>query len=290
MLSSSHPRIQDRIKILIQQLLPKQALTVLAGKMATMKLGRFTTAFIGWYARHYRVQLEEALESNPSSYACFQDFFTRPIRPELRPVAEADFVCPVDGRINQCGSIEGDQIFQAKGQSYSIAALLGGTEKSAETFAQGSFATLYLSPGDYHRIHMPCDGRLKLMTHIPGKLYTVNPTTANNIPNLFARNERVVCLFESAFGPFAMVLVGATIVGSMTTVWHGVINAERPATVRQWPYQQDAVVLKKGAEMGRFSLGSTVILLFPKNTFTFNPLWREERAIRMGESMGSLLG
>nr|WP_320009876.1 archaetidylserine decarboxylase [uncultured Desulfobulbus sp.] len=287
--SSSRPCIQDRIKILIQQLLPKQALTVFAGKMAAMKLGGLTTAFIGWYARHYGVQLEEAQESDPSRYACFQDFFTRPIRPELRPVAETDFVCPVDGCINQCGPIEGHQIFQAKGQSYSIAALLGGTEKSAEAFAQGSFATLYLSPGDYHRIHMPCDGRLKLMTHIPGKLYTVNPTTANNIPNLFARNERVVCLFESSFGPFAMVLVGATIVGSMTTIWHGVVNAERPATVRQWPYQQDAVVLKKGEEMGHFSLGSTVILLFPKNTLALNPQWREGRTIRMGESMGNLL-
>jgi len=288
MQSSPRPRIKDSIKIIVQQLLPKQTLTVIAGKLAAMELGRFTTAFIRWYANHYKVNLAEAIEPDPASYSCFQDFFTRPIRAELRPIAETDFVCPVDGRINQYGLVDGDQILQAKGQTYTTAALLGGACATSQDFEQGSFATLYLSPGDYHRIHMPCDGRLVQMLHVPGSLYSVNPTTANIIPGLFAQNERVVCIFESTFGPFAMVLVGATIVGSMTTVWHGVVNAERTGRVRRWQYQNQPISLKKGEEMGRFSLGSTVILLFPEETIAFNPKWSGEHSIRMGEYMGDV--
>jgi phosphatidylserine decarboxylase len=201
-------------------------------------------------------------------------------------VAAADFLCPVDGAISQFGAIERDQIFQAKGHSYSTTSLVGGDRNLAAQFENGSFATLYLSPRDYHRIHMPCDGRLTRMIYVPGALFSVNPTTARGVPGLFARNERVVCVFESANGPFVLTLVGATIVGSMATVWHGVVNPPRPGVIREWRYDEQNIVLKKGEEMGRFLLGSTVVMLFPRNTLTFNPEWTPTRPIRMGEAMG----
>jgi phosphatidylserine decarboxylase len=166
--------------------------------------------------------------------------------------------------------------------------LVGGDRELAEQFENGSFATLYLSPRDYHRIHMPCDGKLTRMIYVPGELFSVNPTTARGVPGLFARNERVVCVFDSAFGPFVLTLVGATIVGSMATVWHGQVNPPRLPDVREWRYEEDVTVnLKKGAEMGRFLLGSTVVMLFPKDAITFNPEWSPTRAIRMGETMGT---
>ena len=206
-----------------------------------------------------------------------------------RPLAEADLICPVDGAISQFGAIEQDQIFQAKGHHYSTTALVGGDAALAAQFHDGSFATLYLSPKDYHRIHMPTGGRLLRMIHVPGELFSVNPTTARGVPGLFARNERVVCVFESARGPFVLVLVGATIVGSMATVWHGVVNAPRVADVREWHYTAagQSVDLKRGEEMGRFLLGSTVVMLFPKPALKFNPLWTAGRGIRLGEAMAS---
>jgi phosphatidylserine decarboxylase len=195
----------------------------------------------------------------------------------------------VDGAISQFGGIERDRIFQAKGHDYTCAALLGGDAALAAPFVDGLFATLYLSPRDYHRIHMPCDGRLTRMVHVPGDLFSVNPTTARGVPGLFARNERVVCLFESAQGPFALVLVGATIVGSMATVWHGVVNPPRSGQVRTWRYEQAPVALRQGDEMGRFLLGSTVVLLFPKGPLRFNPAWGPGRPIRLGEAMADTL-
>jgi phosphatidylserine decarboxylase len=201
-------------------------------------------------------------------------------------LADADFVCPVDGAISQFGRIEADQIFQAKGHRYSTTALVGGDADLAQLFQDGEFATLYLSPRDYHRIHMPCFGRLQRMVHVPGDLFSVNPTTARGVPGLFARNERVVCVFEGRFGPFVLVLVGATIVGSMATVWHGVVNPPRPGKLREWRYPDLAIDLQAGEEMGRFLLGSTVVMLFPKGALGFNPAWAPGRAIRMGEAMG----
>ena len=173
----------------------------------------------------------------------------------MRPIANADLVCPVDGAISQFGRINKHTIFQAKGHEYTTQALLGGDAALAEPFLDGSFATLYLSPKDYHRIHMPCDGRLTRMIHVPGDLFSVNPVTAQGVPGLWARNERVVCLFEGPRGPFSLVLVGATIVGSMQTVWHGVVNAKRPGQIREWRYDDQDIVLKQGDEMGRFLLG-----------------------------------
>ncbi|THF60519.1 archaetidylserine decarboxylase [Pseudothauera rhizosphaerae] len=280
----------ERLAVLLQYLLPKQALTGLAGRFAGWQGGAVTTAVIRWFVRRYGVNMAEAAEPDVGAYRSFNEFFTRPLRDDARPPAQADFLCPVDGAISQFGAIERDQIFQAKGHRYSTAALLGGDAELAARFQDGSFATLYLSPRDYHRIHMPCAGRLKRMIHVPGALFSVNPATARGVPGLFARNERVVCVFEGESGPFALVLVGATIVGSMATVWHGVVNPPRSGTLREWRYDETPVELDKGAEMGRFLLGSTVVMLFPRGTIAFNPAWQPAAAIRMGEAMGERPG
>jgi len=211
----------------------------------------------------------------------------------VRPLASADLLCPVDGAISQFGAVQAGQIFQAKGHAYSATALVGGDGALAAHFHAGHFATLYLSPRDYHRIHMPAAGRLLRMVHVPGELFSVNPATARGVPGLFARNERVVCVFEGTEGalrgqPWVLVLVGATIVGSMATVWHGVVNPPRPGTVRDWAYQDQTVQLAKGAEMGRFLLGSTVVLLFPPGPLRFNAGWQPGGALRMGQAMASL--
>ena len=273
-----------------QYLLPKQALTALAGKLAGARAGGLTTGVIRWFVERYRVNMVEAANPDIESYASFNEFFTRPLRDGVRPLAPADFVCPVDGAISQFGAIERDQIFQAKGHHYSTTALVGGDRQLAAQFEDGSFATLYLSPRDYHRIHMPCAGRLQRMIHVPGALFSVNPTTARGVPGLFARNERVVCVFDSVQGPFVLTLVGATIVGSMATVWHGVVNPPRPGKIREWVYGDRTIALAQGEEMGRFLLGSTVVMLFPKGVLQFNRDWAPARAIRLGEAMGTAVG
>jgi phosphatidylserine decarboxylase len=283
----TEPNVSDRLAVLPQYLLPKQALTILAGKLASAKAGGLTTSVIRWFVGRYGVNMAEAANPDIASYPSFNEFFTRPLKADARPLAEADFLSPVDGAISQFGPIERDQIFQAKGHSYSTTALVGGDRELAAQFQDGSFATLYLSPRDYHRIHMPCDGRLTRMIYVPGELFSVNPTTARGVPGLFARNERVVCVFESACGPFVLTLVGATIVGSMATVWHGQVNPPRPGVIREWRYDEATINLKKGEEMGRFLLGSTVVMLFPKDSLTFNPDWVPTRALRMGELMGN---
>ena len=274
--------------MLLQYLLPKQALTHFAGWVASRERGWVTTEIIRRFVARYRVNMDEALDSDISSYRSFNEFFTRALKPGVRPVAQAALVCPVDGAVSQFGPIAGDQLFQAKGHHYSTTALVGGDAALAAQYDNGSFATIYLSPRDYHRIHMPCAGRLTRMIYVPGDLFSVNPVTARGVPGLFARNERVVCVFESARGPFVLVLVGATIVGSMATVWHGVVNPPRGKGVREWRYPasgQPEVVLKQGEEMGRFLLGSTVVLLFPDGGLQFNPAWMPGGAIRMGEMM-----
>jgi phosphatidylserine decarboxylase len=279
--------MSDRLAVLPQYLLPKQALTALAGWVARARGGAFTTALIKWFVKRYQVNMAEAANPDIASYPSFNEFFTRALQRDARPLASADLICPVDGAISQFGPIQGDQIFQAKGHQYSSTALVGGDAELAAQFDNGSFATLYLSPRDYHRIHMPCDGRLTRMIYVPGALFSVNPTTARGVPGLFARNERVVCVFESAQGPFVLVLVGATIVGSMATVWHGVVNPPRPGVVREWLYDLP-VALRQGEEMGRFLLGSTVVMLFPKGPLRFNSAWAPGGAIRLGEAMASL--
>ena len=279
--------MSDRLAVLPQYLLPKQALTALAGKFASAQAGGLTTSVIRWFVGRYGVNMAEAANPDIASYASFNEFFTRPLKEGARPLANADFICPVDGAISQFGAIERDQIFQAKGHSYSTTALVGGDAALAARFEDGHFATLYLSPKDYHRIHMPCAGKLLRMIHVPGELFSVNPVTARGVPGLFARNERVVCVFEGESGPFVMVLVGATIVGSMATVWHGLVNPPRPGHLREWRYEDQDLRYAQGAEMGRFLLGSTVVMLYPKDTLDFNPAWSVARPIRLGEAMGA---
>ncbi len=280
----------DRLAVLPQYLLPKKLVTQLAGRFASAELDGVTQAAISRFVAHYGVDMSEAAEPDITRYASFNDFFTRALRAGARPLADADYVCPVDGAISQFGAIERDQIFQAKGHHYSTCALLAGDTALAAEFEHGQFATIYLSPKDYHRIHMPCAGRLQRMVYVPGDLFSVNPTTARAVPGLFARNERVVSLFDTARGPFVLVLVGATIVGSMATVWHGVVTPPRPGEIKRWDYTNQPVELAKGAEMGRFLLGSTVVLLWPKGTLKFNPEWAPGGAVRMGEAMGKALG
>lgn len=281
--------MSDRLAVLPQYLLPKILLTQFAGRLARGNYGQITTRFISWFIQRYQVDMTEAQQTDISQFASFNDFFTRALRPGIRPLAATDLICPVDGAISQLGQIEQGQIFQAKGHYYSTTALLGGDAELAKQFNHGSFATIYLSPRDYHRIHMPCSGQLQQMIYVPGDLFSVNPTTARGVPGLFARNERVVCIFNSEFGQFALVLVGATIVGSMATSWHGIVNPPRHGDIRRWSYAEQDIRLEKGEEMGKFLLGSTVVLLFPEQGMTFNPAWQATKPVRLGEAMASLI-
>ena len=280
--------MSDLLAVLPQYLLPKQALTSLAGKFAGARAGSLTTAAIRRFIARYGVNMAEAANQDIAAYPTFNEFFTRPLKAGARPLANADFVCPVDGAISQFGAIERDQIFQAKGHLYSTTALVGGDRDLAAQFDDGTFATIYLSPRDYHRIHMPCAGRLRRMIHVPGELFSVNPATARGVHGLFARNERVVCVFDTAHGPFVLVLVGATIVGSMATTWHGVVNPPRPGKIRDWRYDDATIEFVQGQEMGRFLLGSTVVLLFPAGVARFAPEWSPAKPVRLGEAMASL--
>jgi phosphatidylserine decarboxylase len=283
--------MSDTLKILLQHLLPKQSLTGLAGRVAGARGSAVTLPLIRWFVRKYGVDMSEAENPDITSYASFNDFFTRPLKAGARPLAEADFLCPVDGAISQFGAIDDAYIVQAKGHRFTTTDLVGGDAALAALFSHGSFANLYLSPRDYHRLHMPCTGKLLRMIHVPGTLFSVNPVTARGVPNLFARNERVVCVFESPEqGPFVMVLVGATIVGSMATVWHGVVNPKRTGRIAEWTYADRDIVLKQGQEMGRFLLGSTIVMLFRPGAIVFNQDWAPERPVRLGEMMGDRPG
>ena len=288
----------ERVALAAQHALPKLALTRFGGAVAAWRGGAVTQALIRWFVGRYGVNMAEAAEPDITRYASFNDFFTRALAPGARPLARADWLCPVDGAISQFGAIAGGRIFQAKGHDYTATALLGGDAALAAQFDSGHFATLYLSPRDYHRIHMPADGRLRRMIHVPGELFSVNPATARGVPGLFARNERVVCVFDGAGGlrdeagpgrgAWALVLVGATVVGSMATVWHGLVNPPRPGKLREWRYDEGApVLLRQGEEMGRFLLGSTVVLLLPAGRLQFNPAWAPGGAVRMGQPMAS---
>ena len=280
--------MSDRPKVLLQYLLPKQGLTNFAGRVAGARGGSITTRLIRWFVGKYGVDMDEAGDPDIASYKTFNEFFTRPLKVGARPLAEGDFVCPVDGAISQYGAIDDHHILQAKGHRFTTTELLGGDAALAAQFRHGRFANLYLSPKDYHRLHMPCGGTLTRMIYVPGALFSVNPTTARGVPNLFARNERVVCVFQSPeHGPFVMVLVGATIVGSMATVWHGVVNPKRTGKTSEWIYADGDVQLEKGDEMGRFLLGSTIVMLFRQGTIVFNENWAPERPVRLGEPMGN---
>ncbi|OOE39702.1 phosphatidylserine decarboxylase [Salinivibrio kushneri] len=267
--------MRDDLKVGLQYLTPKHALTRLMGKLASLKGGWLTTAVIKWFIKQYHVDMSEAKVSDPSYYRTFNDFFVRELKPALRPIDgdETTLIFPADACVSQAGAIEQGRLIQAKGHSFSLTELIGGDDSLAAKFDQGEFATLYLSPRDYHRVHMPCDGVLREMIYIPGDLFSVNPLTAENVPNLFARNERVVCVFDTAFGPMAQILVGATIVGSIETTWAGTVTPPTGGSIRRWQYPTDgeqAMHFSQGEEMGRFKLGSTVINLFPKGAVRFD--------------------
>jgi len=254
----------------LQYMMPKHLISRLVGKLAAAELGSITTAAIKWFIKQYKIDMSEAAQSEPEAYTTFNHFFTRALKPGMRPLFDdKDYIVhPVDGAISQCGPIKDGQIFQAKGHEYSSLALLGNQVDDAKRFEEGDFATIYLAPKDYHRIHMPIKGTLSKMTYVPGDLFSVNPLTAENVPGLFARNERVVALFETEIGPMAMVLVGATIVASIETVWAGTVTPPTGKKVFTWDYPtegHDALTLDKGDEMGRFKLGSTVVMLFAKD-------------------------
>jgi phosphatidylserine decarboxylase len=281
----------DHWRHLLQSLLPQRLLTRLVYRLARVRTPWFKNALIHHFARQFSVNMAEALERNPRIYPDFNAFFTRALQPGARPIAPDDRVacCPVDGAVSQIGMADADALVQAKGQTFSLTALLGGDEERARLFLGGAFATLYLSPRDYHRIHMPLAGRLREMTHIPGKLFSVSPLTTRKVPHLFARNERVVTLFDTPAGPMALVLVGAINVASIETVWAGAITPPLGATVRRWDYPPNgagAVRLDKGAEMGRFNMGSTVIVLFGPGAVRWERDIKPGATVRMGQRLG----
>ncbi|WP_434358206.1 archaetidylserine decarboxylase [Parasalinivibrio latis] len=287
--------MSDNLKIGLQYCMPKHLLTRLVGKLAALRGGALTTAIIRWFIKTYKVEMAEAQQSDPAAFKTFNDFFVRELKPGVRPVVEdADKLCfPADACVSQAGPVTQGRIVQAKGHDYDMGELLGGDTRLAEEFMGGDFATLYLSPRDYHRVHMPCDGTLREMIYVPGDLFSVNPLTAQNVPNLFARNERVVCIFDTEFGPMAQVLVGATIVGSMETVWAGTVTPPTGPSIRRWQYPAEgtnAVVLKKGEEMGRFKLGSTVINVFPAGKIAFADEVTPETPTRMGAHYATVKG
>lgn len=261
-------------KIALQYITPKHLLSRLVGSLAAAEAGAVTTAIIKLFIKQYKVDMSEALESDPSSYASFNAFFTRQLRSDARSVCqdEKQLALPVDGAISQLGDIEYDAIFQAKGHNYSLTTLLGGKPELAKPFLNGKFATIYLSPKDYHRIHMPIDGQLTDMIYVPGELFSVSPLTAERVPGLFARNERVVAIFDTEIGKMAMVLVGATIVASIETKWAGTVSPPTSKNVQHWQYPEQgdhSVFIKKGEEMGLFKLGSTVITCFETDMIEF---------------------
>jgi len=281
----------DTIFIFFQHIVPQQLLSRCTGWLARLRHPLWLKNWlIHNFVRHFKVNMAEAENPDPTSYANFNAFFTRPLQEGARPIAEADIVCPADGAISQLGDITGGRIFQVKGQSFSARELLGGDQARAAQFEDGQFATIYLSPRDYHRVHMPLAGRLTGSCYIPGKLFSVNQVTAENVPRLFARNERMVCYFDTEAGPMAMVLVGAMIVAGIQTVWSGqVAPPPRQAVHLDYLNLPEAVTLAKGEEMGRFMLGSTVILLFPKGAMGWDPAYSAGSATRLGESLGEFV-
>jgi len=284
----------DQLKITLQYILPKHLISRLVGYLAAARLGFISHALIKLFIRAYGINMAEARHENASDYASFNDFFTRPLKDGIRPIVADEQILahPVDGAVSQAGPIAGDQLVQAKGHFYTVKALLGGDDNTAAAFQDGTFACIYLAPKDYHRIHMPIAGTLREMIYVPGELFSVNPLTAANVPGLFARNERVVAIFDTEVGPMALVLVGATIVASIETVWAGTVTPPTGSEVFRWQYPAEgpnAVHLEKGAEMGRFKLGSTVVLTFAKDAIELLPTNFPGAVTRMGTAFATKL-
>ena len=281
----------QRAKVAFQYIMPQLYLTQLAGWFAQQKWGAVTHFVIKAFAKKYNVDMSEAKKENFSDYESFNQFFIRELKDDARKINEnpTALCLPADGRVSQIGHIDDERLLQAKGHFFSLSDLLAGDEELVNTFKNGEFATIYLSPRDYHRVHMPCDATLRKMIYVPGDLFSVNPFLAEHVPNLFARNERVICVFDTVFGPMVQILVGATITASMSTVWAGVINPPRTGEVKVWTYQGDnAIKLTKGQEMGAFQLGSTVINLFPANSVTLAEHLEVDVPVRMGEILATM--
>lgn len=279
---------KNRAFALLQECVPQHLLSRLIGKIADCKIGWIKNTFIKTFARAYDVNMSEASEENLEAYPSFNAFFTRALKPSARPISPdpAMLVCPADGGVSQLGQIEQGRIFQAKGHDYTLEALLAGNERLSKEFDNGNFATIYLSPKDYHRVHMPIDGKLREMIYVPGELFSVNTATTEEIPGLFARNERLVCIFDTAVGPMAMILVGAMIVAGIETCWSGQ-EAPPARKIKHTNYDQTPAptVLVKGEEMGRFKLGSTVILLFAEDAINWLEDYRAGTTTRLGEPL-----
>ncbi|VUD40676.1 Phosphatidylserine decarboxylase proenzyme [Thalassocella blandensis] len=275
--------------ITLQYLVPHHLLSRFVGWFAHTKIQWIKSLFIHKFIGHFHVDMSEAEREDPDSYENFNDFFCRALKPSARKIDHASlaFVSPADGTISQLGAINEQRIFQAKGHEFTCEELLGGDTENAQLFHNGQFATIYLSPKDYHRLHMPIDGKLLKMTYIPGELFSVNPTTVDHVPNLFARNERVACIFETSIGPVALVLVGAMIVASIETVWSGQV-APFNHDVQQFFYTNRDIFLKKGEEMGRFKLGSTIVVLTPSDTIEWQNSLTAESPVRMGEAIAQI--
>lgn len=271
-----------------QYLLPHHSLSRLMGRVTRCTKPAFKNWFIPRFIRLFNVDMSEAAEENPSSYACFNDFFTRALKPGARPLAAGNntVACPADGVLSQFGPISADRLIQAKGRDYRLLDLLGGDEQLAGEFQDGQFATVYLSPRDYHRMHMPLGGKLREMIHVPGRLFSVNRATTSVIPNLFARNERVIAIFDTEAGPMALILVGAIFVASIDTVWHGAVTPPSADAIQRWRYDDKPIRLERGAEMGRFNMGSTIIVLFGKNRMDWQNDLAEGVSVRVGQGLG----
>lgn len=282
--------LQDKLFIFLQHIAPQRLISRAAGWLANSHTGWVKDAFIQWFVKAYDVDMSEAVEEDPTAYYCFNDFFTRAIKPEVRPICALphSVVCPTDGVISQIGDVQDGRIFQAKGQDFTLLELLGGKRQLADMFMGGTFANVYLSPKDYHRVHMPLRGTLQAMVHVPGDLFSVNRVTAAGVPRLFARNERVICIFDTEAGPMAMVLVGAMIVASIATVWAGQVTPPARRVHTQQYTKAQSVVLEKGAEMGRFYLGSTVLVLFGAKRARWAG-FTSDTLVRMGQSLGEIL-
>ncbi|NOT85797.1 MAG: phosphatidylserine decarboxylase [Methylococcaceae bacterium] len=280
--------LKEALTTLPQYILPHHALSKLMRFFTHCENKALKNLLIQQIIKHYGVNMTEAAEPDINTYASFNHFFTRALKPGIRPIASAAkaVVCPADGAVSQAGIITEGTIFQAKGKSFTATELLGGDAHRAEAFNNGAYATIYLSPKDYHRLHMPLTGTLKEMVHIPGRLFSVNTATTNSVPGLFARNERVACIFETEAGPMALILVGAIFVSSIETVWQGVVTPPSIATVRNWLYENNAPVLQKGEEMGRFNMGSTIIVLFGNNAVRWVADFKAEKTVILGEMIG----
>jgi len=279
---------KDSLFVMLQYVIPQHTFSRLVGWFASTEIGFIKDTFITKFAKKYQVNMDEALVEDLSSFASFNDFFTRELKDGARPIAEGEgvLVSPADGAVSQLGKIELGKVFQAKGRDFSVTTLLGGDSERAATFLNGEFATIYLSPKDYHRVHMPCAGKLLETVYVPGDLFSVNPTTAQGVDGLFARNERLVCMFETEYGPMAMVLVGAMIVAGIETVWSGQV-CPIPKKAQVQDYTQSEVRLEKGQEMGRFKLGSTVVLCFPEDSVKFLEEIKAESPLMMGQALAA---